>query len=166
MESTVLYQASFTFNLFWLVGPLMFAFFLGCLIQGIKKARKSGKIEDRVWIVIGLTGCLSLLLFLMVLVSDKIISYDATVGAYKRGEYDIVEGYVEDFHPMPYGGHDQESFTINGVSFAYSDYVDTFGYHNAKSHGGVITGDGQHLRIGYTAYSGLGNVIVYMEELP
>ena len=27
-------------------------------------------------------------------------------------------------------------------------------------------GDGQHLRIGYTAYSWLGNVIVYMEELP
>ena len=35
-----------------------------------------------------------------------------TVGAYKRGDYQIVEGYVENFHPMPYGGHSQESFEI------------------------------------------------------
>ena len=144
----------------------MFACFLGCLIRGIKKARKSGKIEDRFGVVIGLTGCLSILIFVMILVPDKIKAYNATVGAYKRGEYEIVEGYVKDFHPMPYWGHDQESFTVSGISFAYSNYSDTFGYHKAKSHGGVIRGDGQHLRIGYTAYSWRGNVIVYMEELP
>ena len=165
MEPQVLYQASFTFDPFWLVGPVMFACFLGCLIRGIKKARKSGKIEDRFGIVIGLTGCLSILIFVMILVPDKIKAYNATVDAYKRGEYEIVEGYVKDFHPMPYWGHDQESFTIDGVSFAYSDYSGSFGYHNAKSHGGVIIGDGQHLRIGYTVYSKLGNVIVYIEAL-
>lgn len=40
------------------------------------------------------------------------------------------------------------------------------GYHNAKSHGGVITGNGHHLKIGYVYYnSAMGNIIVYIEEL-
>ena len=67
---------------------------------------------------------------------------------------------------MPYGGHKQESFDINGVSFSYSDFSVQPGYHNAKSHGGVITGNGQHLKIGYVYYnSAEGNVIVYIEKL-
>ncbi len=37
------------------------------------------------------------------------------------------------------------------------------GYHNAKSHGGVIKGDGQYLKIGYVYY-GNENIIVYIEE--
>ena len=90
-----------------------------------------------------------------------------TVGAYKRGDYQIVEGYVENFHPMPYGGHSQESFEINGVLFSYSDFNSQQGYNKAKSHGGVITGDGQHLKIGYVYYGGTyGNIIIYIEELP
>ncbi len=39
------------------------------------------------------------------------------------------------------------------------------GYHNAKSHGGVIKGDGQYLKIGYVYY-GNENIIVYIEEYP
>ena len=31
--------------------------------------------------------------------------------------------------------------------FAYGDYSVQFGYHTSRAHGGVITGDGQHLRI-------------------
>ena len=90
-----------------------------------------------------------------------------TVSAYKRGDYQIVEGYVENFHPMPYAGHSNESFEICGVCFFYSDFVIQQGYHNAKSHGGVITGDRQHLKVGYIYYGGnYGNIIVYIEELP
>ena len=101
---------------------------------------------------------------------DHIDMYNAIIGGYKSGNYQIVEGYVENFHPMPSEGHDSESFDINGVHFSYSDYSIMFGYHNAKSKGGVITGDGQYLKIGYihydTKYDTYGNVIVYIEELP
>ena len=92
--------------------------------------------------------------------------YQEVVGAYKDGDYEIVEGYVENFEPMPYEGHAQESFDINGVHFEYSDYTLGVGYNNAKSHGGVIHGDGQHLKIGYV-YHGPehGNIIVYIEEI-
>jgi predicted membrane protein len=40
-------------------------------------------------------------------------------------KYQEIQGYVENFHPMPYGGHDEESFSVQGVSFAYSDYLVT-----------------------------------------
>ena len=55
---------------------------------------------------------------------------------------------------------------INGVKFFYSDYSTQPGYNNAKSHGGVITGDGQHLKIHYVYLNETyGNIIVYIEEI-
>lgn len=66
---------------------------------------------------------------------------------------------------MPYSGHKQESFEVNGVRFEYSDFEVTIGYHNAKSHGGVIKEDGQYLKIGYVNYWSI-NHIVYIEEFP
>jgi hypothetical protein len=78
----------------------------------------------------------------------------------------VVEGYVENFDPMPYEGHGDESFEINGVTFSYSDYSIQPGYTNSKSHGGVIAGDGQHLKVGYVYYNETyGNIIVYIEQL-
>ena len=103
---------------------------------------------------------------------DQADQYNKIVAAYQDGNYLIVEGYVENFHPMPAEGHDSEEFDLNGVHFEYSDFTAQQGYHNARSRGGVITGDGQHLRIGYitmdsaTGNQMLDNVIVYIEELP
>ena len=95
---------------------------------------------------------------------STILEYEAIVGAYKDGEYQVVDGYVENFDLMPYEGHKDESFEINSVKFSYSDYNITFGYNNAKSHGGVIKGNGQHLKIGYVVNNG-ENIIVYIEQL-
>jgi hypothetical protein len=108
-------------------------------------------------------------LFSSILIASEISMYSKVVGAYERGDYQIVEGYVENFDPMPSNGHSKESFEINGVYFSYSDYEVRQGYHNAKSHGGVISGDGQYLKIGYVQpypFSRNDNVIVYIEELP
>jgi hypothetical protein len=33
--------------------------------------------------------------------------------AFQNGQYSVVEGTVEDFHPMPYEGHDDECFIAN-----------------------------------------------------
>lgn len=92
--------------------------------------------------------------------------YTTVTDAYENGDYQTVEGYVENFHPMPPEGHDTESFDIDGVHFSYSDARVITGYHNAKVNGGVITGDGQHLKIGYIYYNeSYGNIIVYIEEI-
>jgi len=107
------------------------------------------------------------LVLALVTTAFQINMYNKTVGAYRKGDYKIAEGYVENFVPMPYAGRADESFEINGVKFSYCDYEMRPGYNNAKSHGGVITGNGQHLKIGYVYDDRTyGNVIVYIEQLP
>lgn len=77
---------------------------------------------------------------------------------YMRGNYQVAEGYVTDFIPMPYGGHSQESFCVdNYPCFDYSDFLITAGFNNAKSHGGHIS-EGLPVRVSY-----IGNVIVKLE---
>ena len=66
----------------------------------------------------------------------------------KNNKYKEVEGYVENFDPMPYGGHKNESFTVNDVKFEYSDFTVTVGFNNTKSHGGPID-SGKYVRIRY-----------------
>jgi hypothetical protein len=71
----------------------------------------------------------------------------------------VVEGPIEHFVPMPYGGHAQESFTVSGVPFKYSDFTITDGFNNTASHGGPITSD-SYVRI---CYDPSGNVILRLE---
>ncbi len=65
-------------------------------------------------------------------------SHSIAVRAMQDGSVGVVEGPVENFHPMPYGGHDSERFTVKGVRFAYSDYVVSPGFNQTSSHGGPI----------------------------
>jgi hypothetical protein len=67
----------------------------------------------------------------------------------RTGQYQIAEGVVGDFRPMPYEGHALEQFTVAGVGFAYSDYVITGAFNTTRSHGGPITA-GMHVKIYYT----------------
>ena len=104
-----------------------------------------------------------LLVFLVVFQARM---YQKTLGAYENGNYMIVEGYVENYAPAT--DHDQgiKSFEVNGVKFSYAEHASQPGYNDAKSNGGVIIGDGQHLKIGYVYYNTTyGNVIVYIEQL-
>jgi hypothetical protein len=68
--------------------------------------------------------------------------------ALRLGDYQTVEGKVSNFMPAPFEGHRDESFDVNGVRFAYSDYVITSGFHQTASHGGPIR-EGLPVRIAY-----------------
>jgi len=163
---TVLYEAQFQLERGALIPVcLLVVIIFFPKIFSNKEMSKTGKLVVR-----------TLRVFAGILVSGVILletimqvnMYNGIIGAYHRGEYEIVEGYVENFDPMPYSGHAVESFEINGIYFSYSDYTARQGYHNAKSHGGVISGNGQYLKIGYVQYyfnSENQNVIVYIEEL-
>jgi len=69
----------------------------------------------------------------------------------------VVEGRVTDFLPMPYAGHQDEAFTVNGVRFSYSDFGPTCGFNHSASHGGPIR-EGLQVRIPY-----VGNAILKLE---
>ena len=63
--------------------------------------------------------------------------------------YNIVEGVVENFHPMPKSGHDTERFTVKNVKFEFSDFdLSKGGFNNTSSHGGPIR-EGLPVRIAY-----------------
>ncbi|MGN0468076.1 MAG: hypothetical protein ACI4GY_05080 [Acutalibacteraceae bacterium] len=85
----------------------------------------------------------------------------------ENGDVSIVEGYVEKY----FGGSDSEHFEINGVYFEYFDRNLMNGYHKSASHGGVITNNGQHLKIKYITVEtednemGAENIILYIAEI-
>lgn len=157
----VLYEASFNFSI-WLFVPLfmsVFAFIVPCRkeYRGQKLTVSHGARIFCYIIAVFLFICFAVTLLF------HVDMYNKTVGAYKDGEYQTVEGYVENFEPMSDDGRGNESFEINGVRFSYSDNDIIQGYNDAN---GVITGNGQHLKIGYVYFNEeYGNIIVYIEEL-
>ena len=78
---------------------------------------------------------------------------------YRAHQYSVVEGIVENFKPMPYEGHENETFTVNGMRFEYSDYAVSSGFNQTSSHGGPIK-EGIQVRISH-----IGNVILRLEIL-
>jgi hypothetical protein len=93
-----------------------------------------------------------------------VTSFYSTYGQYHRlmkarnaGTYSTVEGKVTDFIPMPHEGHKNESFTVGGKRFEYSDFEVSAGFNNTASHGGPIK-PGLQVRIAY-----VGNSIVKLE---
>ena len=160
---TVLYELHYEFEPHILIPLLMLVVIPGIPI--LEKRKNGRKTPVGVRIMLGAVWCVTLAVSILVYKSQYDM-YSTVTAAYKSGDYEIVEGYVENFDPMPPEGHKTESFDINGVHFSYTDYRVMTGYHNAKSMGGVITGNGQYLKIGYIFYdSSHGNVIVYIEEL-
>ena len=83
--------------------------------------------------------------------------YHRATSDLRGGRYLVMEGPVTDFVPMPCEGHAQESFTVNGHRFSYSDYSMTAGFRNTASHGGPIR-EGLYVRISYS-----GNLILRLE---
>jgi len=78
----------------------------------------------------------------------NVFSYRELVQAYRTGKYSVVEGIVEDFHPMPYEGHQSECFRVEKEKFCYSDYEVSPAFNQSASHGGPIRA-GLPVRIAY-----------------
>ncbi len=78
------------------------------------------------------------------------------------GPHDVVEGTVEDFHPMPNDGSSNESFTISSHTFSYSDYapmkVNTC-FNQTKPNDGPVRA-GMRLHVTF-----IGNCILRLEAL-
>ena len=149
--NNILYEATSEFDFFILAVPIIMIIFISVFPWIIKKSYegKNASLNIKFVKIFFLGAIVFVTLLSAVVLIAQFNMYNETVGAYNRGEYQTVEGYVENFDPMPYEGHTDESFEINGIKFSYSDYNIHPGYNNTKSHGGVIKENGQHLKIGY-----------------
>lgn len=164
---TILYECHFELTPIDVMYLVFFVTFLIAFINKIANIKKYGIHEKNyaMKILFMRIAFWFIVIFSIIEPCHLIDMYNKTVIPYRNGDYQIVEGYVENFDPMPHGGHKYETFEIDGVKFGYSDYTSMIGYHNAKSHGGVITRNGQHFKIGYVNYNH-ENVIVYIEQYP
>jgi hypothetical protein len=89
-------------------------------------------------------------------------SYTRCREAYRTGRYSIVEGSVEDFHPMPSTGHQLECLKVEKERFCYSDYVISPAFSQTASHGGPIRA-GLPVRIAYVEDGNLNGLILRLE---
>ena len=91
--------------------------------------------------------------------------YAEVKNLYIQGNYDIVEGTVENFKPMQIDKKAAyETFSVNGTNFRYAMLDYNIGYQKVKSLGGVIKKNGQQLKIGYVVIGGERR-IVYIEQI-
>jgi hypothetical protein len=78
-------------------------------------------------------------------------------------QYQVVEGTVTNFVPMPYNGKGTvEVFEVRNVRFEYSDYRSTAAFNHSRSHGGPIR-EGLQVRIWYVDRSDGGHDIIRLE---
>ena len=81
---------------------------------------------------------------------SQYIEYKQIVEQIKKGDVEIQQGKISEYKPIDLSNHGSlESFSINGVKFAYSDYHRISGYHHACVNGGLICEEGQEIRISY-----------------
>ena len=73
---------------------------------------------------------------------------------YANGQSEVVEGIVEEFHPMPETLHDSEHFAVSGVEFNYGADNSKYFYSQCKKDGGIFIGNGQKVKIWYVPYDG------------
>lgn len=97
-------------------------------------------------VVVMVSAFIFICFWLFAVTGDQLSDYSALISAYKKGACEKVEGTVTDFDPMPYGGHKQESFNVNGKKFSYSEFTVEAGFNKTASHGGPIR-EGLHVRI-------------------
>lgn len=163
----VLYELHFKFDFFLMIPVILLAGIVWLLIRSLKKHPGTEHVHEHLKPVrlFYIAAGIFTLFFGAIVLDFQYDMYKQVTGAYRSGDYEIVEGYVDHFTPLPPGGHSMESFDINGVYFQYSDNNIITGYNTARCNGGVITGDGQYLKIGYIHYNdSYGNIIVYIEE--
>lgn len=95
--------------------------------------------------------------------TDWHISRERRVKSLSSGHYEVLQGRVEDFHPMPDDQSSGESFAISGRTFSYSDrdpFEMTACFNQTAPHGGPIH-TGMMLRVKFS-----GQCILQIEELP
>lgn len=153
----ILYEVNFAGNIQrWLV--LLSGVII--LIIGVAIQRKNDKIKEEERILTTIV----MIAFIAINAIGVVVGCVGTLIPYKKGYYVEIEGVIQDYHSNLGSTRGTiESFTLDGVKFKCSD-GNIWGYCPDRKNGGVIAGNGQHLRIRYVSNL-LGNTIMYIEQM-
>ncbi len=143
---------------------LLFSFFGLFVFYKNKKDLSQNIKNSKIGMAIGLFLSVFFGIFAIAFFTNNLVRYFEVVEVYDSKKYKIVQGKVSNYHPMQKGGHgDRERFSVNGIDFKFSNFVDTYGYNNAASRGGAIK-ENLFVRIYYfNINSERGNVILRLE---
>lgn len=155
----VLFEVSYLGNLYATFHVILTFCGLCFLLFGNKRIIKTSKKEGE--IRIGSTSMKTSVIILAVYILVMTKGYINTVVQYKTGNYIEVEGVVQNYHFNSRGT--DEYFILGGVLFT-TQPIGSWGYCQTRKNGGVIVGNGQHLRIRYIR-NGNEKVIVYIEQM-
>lgn len=158
----VLFEISYIGSLHGFFNTILFFCILIFLYFGSKRTAKDHKRKwDRKLAKIFMK--IDMIIFVIYTIS-LVKGYIDTVLQYKTGHYIEIEGIVEGYSANLMNQRGPiESFALGGVRFECSDGA-TWGYCPTRTNGGVIAGNGQHLRIRYIR-NGDEKVIVYIEQM-
>jgi hypothetical protein len=134
-------------------------FLFGCVLIVLKKL----KWRHAMSISVGFVFMLAAVVYAGRDATRWYISRQHNVKALTSGQYKIAQGVVETFHPMPDDGSSNESFTVSGYAFSYSDYSEltpSTCFNQTAAHGGPIH-PGMLLRIKF-----VDQCILQIEVLP
>jgi len=160
----VLYEFGFDYAKaigFFIVLLIGAAFFFADKLIGSRTKEISPKVFKIITRSIGAFCLVVFLLFFTVHIAE----YNEYKTMLESDSVSVVEGYVENYNPLPADGKGTENFEINGVYFAYSNADGRNGYTAIAKYGGVITMNGQHLRIKYVTNEEGENIILYISEI-
>ncbi len=131
-----------------------------------------GKAKDiEIWILRAVVTAFVLVISYISVLSGysfvaKMDEWNRNYNAYLHGECKIVEGYVENFHPMPETMHDRESFEVSDVFFAYGSSDSRLYYEKCMKDGGYIKQNGTKVKIWYISIGEEGeNLIMRLDIL-
>ncbi len=123
------------------------------------KYNKSKSPKRKFTIIFGFIFSGFALIVLLLTIPSSLADRNRIQKIFENNEYQVVEGLIENFHPMPHNGHDVESFTINGVYFEYSDFKLVYSFNNTASHGGPLRRNGQQVKLSYINLNGENRIL-------
>lgn len=137
------------------VGLLVFA----CILILLKKVRWRYSLPN-FWNYLAIVTALAVGAYYSI---NWYFSHQSRIRTLESGHYEVVQGRVKDFHPMPDDGSSDEWFTLAGHTFSYSDndvLAPTPCFNQTAPHRGPIH-DGLALQVKF-----VNQCILQIEELP
>src|SRR5262249_18349695 len=130
-------------SIYWL-GPIaaLIAVLIGKALVSSSETREVSK--GKLFLVVASIG----FCFLLLLFGGNYTLFYKTNRALLTGDYQSVEGTVQDFVPMPPGGHSIESFEVNKISFRYGSGVGSVMFNSEWNRGSIH--NGVQVRIAYS----------------
>jgi hypothetical protein len=114
---------------------------IGWALKGSSDSKEA--LKGRMFLLLSAVGFVLSLVLLLGHYSE----YYRAKKALQTGHYEVIEGTVKNFVPMPPGGHSTESFDIDKTSFRYGSGRGSIVFNSESNHGYVH--DGVQVRIAY-----------------